>query len=213
MATRLAVLLAALALGGCVMSSDPTVSSPPSPVSPIAAQAPDVVTDDLLFLREEEKLARDVYLTLGGIWNVPIFANIAASEQTHMDAVLTLLVRRSIPDPVEDDTVGAFHNPVFTELYGQLVALGEGSVLSAMTAGATIEDLDLNDIQAMAARNTARDVARVYDSLACGSRNHLRAFVSQITALGSTYEAQYLSAAEVEEILQASHERCGGSQF
>ena len=213
MATRLAFVLAAFALGGCVSSSDPTISSPPSPVTPVVGTAPDVLAEDLLFLREEEKLARDVYLTLGSIWNIRIFANIAASEQTHMDAVLTLLVRRNLPDPVEDDTVGAFVNPTLAGLYGQLVSLGEESLLSAMTAGATIEDLDLNDIQAMAARNTARDVARVYDSLSCGSRNHLRAFVSQITALGSTYDAQYLTAAEVEEILQSLHERCGGAAF
>ena len=42
-------------------------------------------------MREEEKLARDVYLTLYDIWGTPAFNNIASSEQTHMDAVLMLI--------------------------------------------------------------------------------------------------------------------------
>jgi hypothetical protein len=45
----------------------------------------------LLYMREEEKLARDVYLTLGAHWSLPIFQNIGQSEQAHMDAVKVLL--------------------------------------------------------------------------------------------------------------------------
>jgi hypothetical protein len=55
--------------------------------------------NDLLFMREEEKLARDVYLTLHDIWGTPVFANIATSEQQHMDAILKLLNTYKLPDP------------------------------------------------------------------------------------------------------------------
>ena len=34
----------------------------------------------LVFMREEEKLARDVYLTMSDRWGAPVFENIAASE-------------------------------------------------------------------------------------------------------------------------------------
>ena len=44
----------------------------------------------LAFMREEEKLARDVYTNLYAKWGVSIFNNISKSEQTHMDAVLLL---------------------------------------------------------------------------------------------------------------------------
>ncbi len=43
--------------------------------------------DGLLFTREEEKLARDVYAALDGYGNP--FVNIRGSEQSHMDAVLS----------------------------------------------------------------------------------------------------------------------------
>ena len=59
------------------------------------AQMDTVISDEeatgLIFMREEEKLARDVYLTLYDVWETAVFDNIASSEQTHMDAVLMLI--------------------------------------------------------------------------------------------------------------------------
>jgi len=47
--------------------------------------------ENLAFMREEEKLARDVYLYLFEFWGQLIFENIAAGEQQHMDAVWSLM--------------------------------------------------------------------------------------------------------------------------
>jgi len=186
-------------------------ASPSCRLGPVAGQPIDeAVVADLLFVREEEKLARDVYLSLLDAHGLAIFANIADSEQRHMDAVLGRLNAHAIPDPVTDDTVGVFVNPVLGQLYTDLVQIGLGSPLAALTVGATIEDLDLNDIAGMIERTTARDILQVYESLSCGSRNHMRAFVGQLTAMGASYEAQYISAAELEDILSSAHERCGG---
>ena len=44
----------------------------------------------LMYMREEEKLARDVYATLYEKWGTRIFNNIRVSEQRHMDAVKAL---------------------------------------------------------------------------------------------------------------------------
>jgi hypothetical protein len=43
--------------------------------------------DALLFMLEEEKLARDTYEFLDNTWSINPFANIKNSEQTHMNAV------------------------------------------------------------------------------------------------------------------------------
>ena len=43
--------------------------------------------EDLLFIREDEKLARDIYNIMFAKWGTPIFDRIAISEQRHMDAV------------------------------------------------------------------------------------------------------------------------------
>ena len=99
--------------------------------------------DGLAFMREEEKLARDVYLTLYEKWNMPVFQNIAGSESTHMDAVLTLLERYSLDDPSAEKAVGEFTNPDLQALYDQLVNLGSQSLADALKVGAAIEEIDI----------------------------------------------------------------------
>ena len=55
---------------------------------------------DLLFLREEEKLAKDVYTYSFNKYGQNIFANISSSEQSHMNSVLTLLKKYNLSDPI-----------------------------------------------------------------------------------------------------------------
>ncbi len=71
--------------------------------------------DTLNFMREEEKLARDVYKTLYGQWNTQVFTNIAASEQKHMDKVKVFLDAYQLPDPASSE-VGQFNNTVLQNL-------------------------------------------------------------------------------------------------
>jgi hypothetical protein len=155
----------------------------------------------LLLMREEEKLARDVYLTLGELWQLPIFTNIAASEQTHMDAVLALLTRYGLTDPVAGMDVGEFATPEFQALFAELVALGSESLIGALTVGATIEEIDIVDLLEQLEIVTHRDLGRVYQNLERGSENHLRAFVGQLAAQDVVYEPQYLDPELYEQII------------
>jgi hypothetical protein len=167
------------------------------------------ISNDLRFLREEEKLARDVYITLGEHWDLPIFMNIASSEQVHTDRVKTLLDAYGIPDPVADDRVGVFDDSRLASLYEELVTQGKTSLTDALVVGATVEDLDIKDIADMMERTEEADVLTVYAALMCGSRNHMRAFVAQLESRGVEYEAQYITQAELTEIITTSRERCG----
>ena len=164
---------------------------------------------DLCFLREEEKLARDVYTALFEETAINVFDNISRSEESHTAAVAALMVARSIPDPVTDDTPGVFRDPVFVDLYATLTAQGRMGEVAALTVGATIEDLDLRDIREMEARTTDAEALALYASLACGSRNHMRSFASQLDSRGVTYEAAYITPAELAAILAAPREMCG----
>ena len=163
------------------------------------------VVDGLVYMREEEKLARDVYTTLGAKWNLPIFSTIAASEQTHTDMIGALLSTYGIPDPAANTSVGEFTNPALQALYDQLVALGSTSVIDALTVGAMIEDLDIVDLQDRATSVPA--IQTVYGSLEKASRNHLRSFVTQLAQNGATYTPEYLTQAEYDEIISSSVER------
>ncbi len=162
---------------------------------------------DMVFLREEEKMARDVYVTLGQQWTLAIFANIQESEQRHMDAVLQLLQAAGVADPAAGKGVGEFTNPELASLYATLVAQGSASQLGALVVGATIEDYDLADLARCSAAATDPTVLAVYANLAKGSRNHLRSFVSQIGTAGGTYVPQFIDAATYQSIVSSPMER------
>jgi hypothetical protein len=159
-------------------------------------------TNDLIFMREEEKLARDVYLTLYGIWETPVFANIATSEQQHMDAILGLLNTYKIPDPTVGKLVGEFVNEELQNLYDELVTNGAQSALDALMVGGIIEETDIEDLQSAMETTTVSKIDRVYSNLLNGSYNHLRAFSSNISAItGQPYVAQVVSQDVVDAIL------------
>ena len=149
-------------------------------------QSPGALTEEeighITYIREEEKLARDVYLTLNDSYQASIFENISESEQRHMDAVKRLIDKYGLEDPVKDDTVGIFTNPDFTILYEALVDKGEKSYCDALHVGFEIEVLDIEDIEIALNDEIARDVNRVFNNLLNGSYNHLNAFTSQYQA-------------------------------
>ena len=156
---------------------------------------------DLLFMREEEKLARDVYLAMHGEYGLRVFSNIPKAEQRHMDALLGLLNTYGLEDPALDP-IGKFANPELQELYDTLVAMGLESKLDALMVGALIEEVDIEDIVEAMKRTDKSDILNVYGNLVAGSENHLNAFVWNIEAItGETYVAQHISQEEVDEFL------------
>lgn len=161
---------------------------------------------NLAYMREEEKLAHDVYVTLAAKWSLPIFNNIAQSEQMHTDAVKLLLDRYGLSDPTAGKAVGQFTDPTLQKLYNDLVAQGGQTLAEALRVGATIEDLDISDLNQRA--STLPDVQLVFNNLTKGSRNHIRAFTSQLKAVANVeYQPQYLSQADYSAILSGAMER------
>src|SRR5512139_1141758 len=128
----------------------------------------------LLYMREEEKLARDVYNQMYTLWGLPVFQNIASSEQTHMDQVKLLLDRYGLADPAMDP--GKFTDPTLQALYDQLIAQGSVSLEEALKVGALIEQTDISDLQTRLAQTDNADIQLVYNNLMSASYNHLSAF-------------------------------------
>jgi len=167
-------------------------------------------TADLTFMREEEKMARDVYLVLYDKWDLDVFSNIASSEQKHMDAILKLLKKYKLTDPAANTLIGQFTNADLQELYNSLVAKGLLTDLDALLVGGIIEETDMRDIMHAIDRSQQADIDSVYENLLCGSRNHLRAFALGIEAITKRpYAAQVLYQEEVDEILSSPMEQCG----
>ena len=142
---------------------------------------------DLLWMREEEKLARDVYTTLYNKYKLLVFKNISKSEQAHMNAVLYLLKGYKLEDPVKTDETGKFTNPAFTALYASLVAKGNASLTEAYKTGVDIEILDIKDLKDAIGETDKANIQRVYTNLSKASEAHLKSFTFYLTRLGITY--------------------------
>lgn len=159
----------------------------------------------LVFMREEEKLARDVYLTMFDLWGLNIFNNIAKSEQTHTDAVKALLDGFGIADPMTNDLIGVFENQDLQALYNQLVAQGSQSLADAILVGGAIEEIDIIDLQKNMAETENAEILTVYTRLLKGSENHLQAFSSTyVQQTGLQYEPQYMTNLAYEAIVSGS---------
>jgi hypothetical protein len=161
-------------------------------------------------MREEEQLAHDVYVALGDLWDGRVFENIAASETTHLEAVAALLDDYGIDDPAAGNEPGTFTDPRIQALYDELVEDGSASLADALAAGARIEELDIADLRERAAATDEADVLALYARLEQGSRNHLRAFTSQLELLDVVYEPTVLGPDDYDAIVSSPMERGAG---
>lgn len=165
--------------------------------------------DGLVLIREEEKLARDVYLTLYDKWKLHVFRNIAASEETHMELMEYLIERYKLEDPIPQMnlvTRGVYSNDELTTLYTTLVEKGLTSLNAALEVGATVEDLDIADIQTLLEKTAAEDIKIVYQNLLKGSRNHLRSFIRQLEGRDEKYSPRYISERDFQQIIKSRNE-------
>ncbi|MEZ9628921.1 DUF2202 domain-containing protein [Vibrio breoganii] len=181
----------------------------------------------LVFMREEEKLARDVYTRLGMQYkHLAIFGKVSKAEERHTYSVSNKLQHYGISDPVQSDNVGTFNGEefgwYFDEKYQSLIDKGSNSELDALYVGAYIEELDMLDIRQCpkviietidSIQDTSDcgqvytdnvDLQRLYQSLIEGSESHLRAYVQNIEMyIGEgNYEAQVLKQKDIDTILQ-----------
>lgn len=166
----------------------------------------------LVLMREEEFLARDVYQALYTRWNLPIFNNISKSEQQHTDAVKMLLDRYGLEDFAANHQPGVFEHAELQQLYAALTEKGFLSATEGLRVGATIEDLDINDLLNLTTKVDNADIRWVFGNLTKGSRNHLRSFVGQLRSRGEEYTPQFITLSLFDDIMATPHETgCTGN--
>ncbi len=147
--------------------------------------------DTLLWMREEEKLARDVYLSLQAPGNPALFARIALSEQRHFDAMGNRISQYGLADSALP-VAGAFTQPELQALFQQLTSQSAISEIQALTVGAMIEDMDIADLLAAIESTNHPILKRTYENLLEGSKNHLRAFVGALRSAGADYTPTHI---------------------
>ena len=159
----------------------------------------------LQFMHEEEKVARDIYLSLYLTWGTQVFLNISGSEQSHMDSLGALVEQYGVENKLLEEQ-GLFTNPELQTLYDDLSTQGQQSLVEALIVGALVEEVDIRDLEMAIASTDNVALIRVYESLLHGSHNHLRAFVKNLTNNGiDNYTAQVLEQSAVDTILSETN--------
>lgn len=159
----------------------------------------------LLYMREEEKLAHDVYVALYDRWGLPIFQNISQSELSHTNSIKNLLDRYGLTDPASSE-LGIFTNPDLQALYIELVARGEQSLAEALKTGAAIEEIDILDLEKDLSQINQADIRQVFQNLLQGSQSHLRAFATNLSnQTGEVYQPQYIELEQYQTILSTQN--------
>jgi hypothetical protein len=167
------------------------------------------ISDDekagLIKMREEEKLAFEVYTFMDQKWDHQVFKNILQSENRHGDFVKGLLDKYDIKDPYIQ-TKGKYVNAEIQKLYKDLTTKGSQSLKDAFIVGAIIEDIDIADLDKLMASGTNKDLLEVYENLNRGSRNHMRAFSRQLDMMNVVYTPAYINKERYDSILNGVHE-------
>jgi hypothetical protein len=154
----------------------------------------------LLWMREEEKLAHDVYVNFYEQYALVIFERIANSENKHAEAVLRLLTHFGLEDPALEEP-GVFSHEALQSLYNVLIEAGNDSLVAALQAGALIEETDIADLQALIDETENSDLLTVYGHLLKGSGQHLKAFVKTLQSYGISYEPSVLTPEAFDAIM------------
>jgi hypothetical protein len=168
----------------CILTG--VIPDAPVPVCVISGTVTDSDAASLLFMREEEKMARDVYAYLYAKYNLLVFGNITKSENAHMLAVLRLITAFKVTDN-SNNNPGEFTNVHIKDLYNQLIEMGNLSVIDALKVGVLIEQTDIADLEKelLAVQNAS--IKTVYTNLMAGSNAHLKAFVWNLKIQGVVY--------------------------
>jgi hypothetical protein len=155
----------------------------------------------LLFIWEEEKTARDLYTSLFEKDRLPIFMDLARSEQSHMDQAKAIIDKYALTIPGKDEQ-GVFQNQTLQKIHDELLAKGLSSDQDALAVAANFEEISIMDLEKELNTTHAEDVSAMYQGLLAGSRKHLRSYVADLMDRGIKYDPQLLERDEFEKIVR-----------
>ena len=138
--------------------------------------------DMLFFIYEREKVARDLYITLGRIYKHDnTFALMQFEEERHIRCARDLCVMYGIEtSEADEETVGKFQSLVLQTLYDASIEKAERSFYDALEVAEFIETTDIEDLE-HASVGMPKDVVHVYEKLKKRNQRHLSAFQAALS--------------------------------
>jgi hypothetical protein len=186
-----------VAKGEAILSLQTGIAEKPLSIAALSVEE----AEGILFIFEEEKVARDVYTSLFRANQMTIFDNTAQSEQSHMDSVKPLIEKYNLELPETEP--GIFSNQSLQKLHDKLFQNGLKSPNEALISGATYEEMSILDLQRELGMTDKTDITTVYEGLLAGSRKHLRSFVKEMESRGTKYQPKLLTQENFNKILSA----------
>ena len=169
----------------------------------IYSQLTDAEVNGILSLREEEKVAYDVYTVMFEKYESKVFKNIAENEKEHMNKIKELIDQFNLTDPIAGtiDQKGVFSNKKMQTMYDEMILGGNYGLLDALRAAARFEETDIVDLRKYLSSASDQSVINVYLNLESGSQDHLRSLVKYIEDEGISYKPSYLSKEDFDKIM------------
>lgn len=157
----------------------------------------------LLYMIEEEKMARDVYAAFEAKWGAAIFNHISEAEGKHFERVLGLAQSQGVkvPNAIEKNKAGQFRNKELQGMYDEFIASGSQSLEAALRVGAVLEETNYRDLSAAIAATDNVAVQNTFAQLLDASANHLRAFSRNLSKQGVDYQPGILSQEDYDAIM------------
>lgn len=131
---------------------------------------------ELNYLRQEEKLAHDLYVLADSLYGAQQFGNIAQAEVHHGQAINSLLAGYSMADPNAGQAEGVFTDPQIQKTYNELAARIRQSQDEAAQVGILAEKTDIADLKKTIDSSPPAAVKSTLSHLVTASERHLQAF-------------------------------------
>jgi hypothetical protein len=165
----------ALALG----AGTAALAEQPDPAPTPSGSASEQLAADLVFSREEERLAGDLYRLFAEQYpDQRVFQRIPLSEDRHFEHIGSLLTAYGLDDPSAGLPAGTYADPELQALYDEWAAEGLQSEQDALEVGIELETEDIADLEAMIARTDDGAADATFQRLLDGSERHLDAFTA-----------------------------------
>lgn len=172
---------AAVIVSGAAVAGAQALAADPTPSPSAGAALDEQAQEHVAFIREEERLARDLYTALDAHHDgLAPFSMIKNAEQRHFDAAGRLIDIYHLDDPSEGAEAGEYAFDELQERYDGWLERGLKSEQEAFTVGVELETADIADLEKMIADIDNAQVDRVLGHLLQGSEHHLDAFTKAV---------------------------------
>ena len=153
----------------------------------------------IAYMWDEERLARDIYLTLNSLTPSNTLYNIATNaESQHVISVESLIKKYDLnilnsvdfsggysAEALEAINDNEFITPELTALYDVLYTVGSVSAEDSLKVGCMVEVTDITDLDRdIEVAGDAEDIVMIFENLRRGSYSHYWAFDNALKNLG-----------------------------